>query len=60
MCDRNNHTVAVDGSVFEHYPGFKKTMENALIELNCPVLLELCKDGSGKGAAIVAVATQKA
>lgn len=49
-------TVAVDGSVFEHIPGFKKVMEQTLLELfpESQVRLELTTDGSGNGAAIIA------
>lgn len=49
-------TVAVDGSVFEHYPGYKFYMEQALVELmgHNKTKLRLTKDGSGNGAAITA------
>lgn len=52
------HTVAIDGSVYEKLPGFAKTMRSALAELFGPkagrIKIALSKDGSGKGAAIVA------
>eukprot|EP00948_MAST-09A_sp_MAST-9A-sp1_P000183 g183.t1 len=54
----SKYTVAVDGSVFEHYPRFDETMRDTLFELKTPVKLQLCKDGSGKGAAIVAAGLQ--
>lgn len=58
-------TIAVDGSVYEHYPGFDNTMMQALIELYGPeieakVSFSLARDGSGLGAAIVAMIAHKA
>lgn len=52
-------TVAIDGSVYEHYPGFKALMEDALRMLlgedfAANVKLVLSKDGSGLGAAVLA------
>ena len=50
-------TVAIDGSVFEHYPYFKQNMQIALLEMlgdKKQVKLELSPDGSGKGAALIA------
>eukprot|EP01125_Pyxidicula_operculata_P006082 TRINITY_DN2118_c1_g1_i3.p1 TRINITY_DN2118_c1_g1~~TRINITY_DN2118_c1_g1_i3.p1 ORF type:complete len:172 (+),score=58.48 TRINITY_DN2118_c1_g1_i3:301-816(+) len=46
--------VAVDGSVFEKYPGFKKMMDDTLLEMlgHSKVTLKLAKDGSGVGAAL--------
>jgi len=46
--------VAVDGSVFEKYPGFKTIMEHYLQLLlnHSKVRLVLAKDGSGVGAAL--------
>jgi len=46
--------VAVDGSVFEKYPGFKEMMEANLEILleHKKVRLVLAKDGSGVGAAL--------
>jgi len=54
-----NVTVAVDGSVFEHYPNFKSLMNNTIEELypQSSVRLVLTKDGSGVGAAIIAATT---
>lgn len=52
------HTVAVDGSVYEKYPGFAKNIEAALKELfgkkSQKLALKVTKDGSGIGAAIIA------
>jgi hexokinase len=53
----NSCTVAIDGSVFEHYPYFKENMQIALLEMFGPeknIKLELSRDGSGKGAAMIA------
>ena len=48
--------MAVDGSLFEKYPGYKAVMEDALYQLtrNKRIKLVLAKDGSGVGAAIAA------
>ncbi|MBN1527275.1 MAG: hexokinase [Candidatus Omnitrophica bacterium] len=52
------HTAAIDGSLFEKYPRFSAKMKDALRELFGQkarrVTMALTKDGSGKGAAIVA------
>lgn len=51
-------TVAIDGSVYEHYPHFGNRMRDALYELlgitAQNVMLEQARDGSGQGAALVA------
>ena len=51
-------TVAVDGSLFEKYPGYRKYLAAALRELEGKagkgVSLKLTKDGSGIGAAVIA------
>lgn len=52
------HTIAVDGSVYEKHPHFSKNIKDAFRELfgkkaSC-LRLSLAKDGSGKGAAIIA------
>jgi hexokinase len=51
-------TVAIDGSVFEHYPHFKSRMLDALREIfglsADNLTLALAHDGSGVGAALVA------
>lgn len=47
--------VAIDGSVFELYPGYQDAMRAALLELGYgQVTLSLAKDGSGLGAALTA------
>jgi hexokinase/galactokinase len=53
------HTIAIDGSLFEKYPDFEKRMRDALVEIFGPakagnIKMVLAKDGSGKGAAIIA------
>lgn len=53
-------TVAVDGSLFENYPGWVEIMQETLIgllgeEKANRIRLRLVKDGSGVGAAIVAM-----
>jgi hexokinase len=64
--DRNiqrYHTVAIDGSLFEKHPSFKKNMREAMRELSMEVFkdnrcdkisFELTTEGSGVGAAIIA------
>ncbi|KAI8149605.1 hexokinase-domain-containing protein [Fennellomyces sp. T-0311] len=58
-------TIGIDGSLFEHYPGFETNMMLALKELFGPyivykVKLALARDGSGVGAAICAMLAHKA
>ena len=53
------HTIAIDGSVYEKLPGFAGNIRSALRELfgsraRSRIKIALAKDGSGKGAAIVA------
>ena len=52
-------TVGIDGSVFEHYPHFKNRMLDALVELfgfsAQNITLQLARDGSGVGAALIAM-----
>lgn len=52
------HAVAVDGSLFEKYPGFAENMMEALAEIFGAragmVRLEPARDGSGIGAAVIA------
>ena len=51
-------TVAIDGSVYEHYPHFGNRMRDALRELLGltaeNIVLEQARDGSGQGAALIA------
>ena len=57
------HTVAVDGSVFAKHPTFADNMKKTLKEIfprkAGRVRLVLAKDGSGKGAAIIAAVAAK-
>lgn len=52
------HTIAVDGSLYEKHPLFSKNLKSALKEVfgrkAGRIRIELAKDGSGKGAAIIA------
>lgn len=54
----SNHVIAVDGSLFEKYPGYRQNMEAMLKEIfgdsASKIRLEKEKDGSGIGAAIAA------
>jgi hexokinase len=55
---KNSHTIGIDGSLFEKYPGYKKMMKNVFKSLFKKdakhIVLESTKDGSGVGAAIIA------
>jgi len=52
------HTVAIDGSVYEKHPHFAKRMHDCLQEIlgkkASRIKMVLAKDGSGKGAAVIA------
>lgn len=52
------HTIAIDGSVYEKHPNFSKSLRSALRELfgkaASKIRMSPAKDGSGKGAAIIA------
>jgi hexokinase len=52
------HTIAIDGSVYEKHPAFSKKMGDGLKDIfgkkASRIKIELSKDGSGKGAAIIA------
>jgi hexokinase len=54
----SDHAVAIDGALFEKYPGFKDRIRQTLRELlgarATKIKLSLAKDGSGIGAAIIA------
>jgi len=55
--NKNQCTVAVDGSVFEKYPHFQTDMEHAIFEMegtSRQLSLVHAEDGSGKGAAMIA------
>ncbi|KAI9203107.1 uncharacterized protein BJ171DRAFT_443643 [Polychytrium aggregatum] len=51
-------TVAIDGSLFEHYPHFANRMRDALHEILGlsaeNIVLSQARDGSGQGAALIA------
>ncbi|KAJ1551763.1 hexokinase A [Nowakowskiella sp. JEL0078] len=51
-------TIAIDGSLFEHYPHYANRMRDALRELLGltaeNIILEQARDGSGQGAALIA------
>jgi len=53
-----NHTVAIDGSVYEKHPTFANNIKFCLKEIfgrrSNHIKIALAKDGSGKGAAIIA------
>ena len=57
------HTIAIDGSVFEKHPTFSRNMKEALKDIFAKkynrIKLVLAKDGSGKGAAILAAVVTK-
>ena len=57
-CLNKEHTIAIDGSLYEHLPGYaeqlKETLALLLGERNNLVTIKLFKDGSGVGAAIAA------
>ncbi|KAJ1917539.1 hypothetical protein IWQ60_007755 [Tieghemiomyces parasiticus] len=57
-------TIGIDGSMYEFYPNFEKFLREALVEimgteLAGNVYTTLSKDGSGVGAAIVAMVADK-
>lgn len=55
---QKNHTIAIDGSLYEKYPHFKNTILHTLgliyKDNSEKIKLSLAKDGSGIGVAIVA------
>ncbi len=52
----SDHTIAIDGALFERYPGYRNYMEDILRELfeerAEKIRLKLVKDGSGIGSAV--------
>ena len=59
-----NHTVAIDGTLYERYPRFRRVivnlLEDMLEEKGRRIKLVQARDGSGIGVAIVAaVATAR-
>ncbi len=57
------HVITIDGSLFEHAPGYPKTMKALLARLlgkrAARVELKLVKDGSGIGAALSSAAVEE-
>jgi hexokinase len=56
--------IAIDGSLFEFYPNFEKNMGQAMAEVigeqaRSKVKFDLARDGSGLGAAIIAMVSAK-
>lgn len=57
------HTIAIDGSVYEKHPGFsgkiRASLKKILKKKSKNIKLTLTKDGSGKGAAIIAATVRQ-
>ncbi|MFH1874187.1 MAG: hexokinase [Pseudomonadota bacterium] len=55
---KSNHTIGIDGTLYEKYPGFRRNILSTLQEIHSgkakKIKLSLAKDGSGIGVAIVA------
>ncbi len=55
---KNKHTIGIDGTLYERYPGFRSTMIKTLADIHGKdakkIKLVRAKDGSGVGVAIVA------
>ncbi len=55
---KNNHTIGIDGTLYEKYPGFRRNILSCLQSMHGAkskkIKLSLAKDGSGIGVAIVA------
>ena len=55
---KKTHTIGIDGALFEKYPGFESNIKNVFNELfkkqSKNITLEMAKDGSGIGAAVIA------
>ena len=55
---KRKHTVAIDGTLYEKYPGFNgkivSVLESLFNKKVSNIDLVLAKDGSGRGAAIIA------
>ncbi|KAM0859659.1 hypothetical protein ACQ4PT_047038 [Festuca glaucescens] len=59
--DKRKTGIAIDGGLFEHYGKFRQCLESTLVELlgeeaSKSVSVNLTKDGSGLGAALIAAA----
>jgi hexokinase len=57
------HTIAIDGSLYEKHPGFRKRVKSTLKEIfgkkAVNIELKLTKDASAKGAAIIAATARR-
>lgn len=57
------HTAAIDGSLFEKWPEYRKCLKSSLRDIlgkrAAKITLTLAKDGSGIGAAIIAATASK-
>ena len=59
--DKRKTGIAIDGGLFEHYAEFRGCLESTLVEMlgeeaSKSVSVNLTKDGSGLGAALIAAA----
>jgi len=58
----NKHTIAIDGTMFERHPGFRRRIRQAMIDTHHlrrkQIKLIHARDGSGIGVAIVAAIAQ--
>ncbi|CAF3861549.1 unnamed protein product [Rotaria magnacalcarata] len=60
--NKPNVTVGVDGSLYRYHPRFKRNMEKCiktLVNKNIKFKLTLSDDGSGKGAALIAIVADR-
>jgi len=62
--ERKPYSIGIDGSLYQHYPGFENRMREALLlllgeEVEKLVLMGLAKDGSEVGAALGALQATK-
>lgn len=60
--NKPNITVGVDGSLYRYHPRFKRNMEKCmktLVSKNIKFKLTLSDDGSGKGAALIAIVADR-
>ena len=56
--------VAMDGGLYEHYPQYRRYLQEAVtellgVELSKNIIVEHSKDGSGIGAALLAATNSK-
>ncbi|CAF1128589.1 unnamed protein product [Adineta ricciae] len=60
--NKPNVTVGVDGSLYRYHPRFKRNMEKCMktmVSKNIKFKLTLSDDGSGKGAALIAIVADR-